>query len=232
MRGWTCPPQNCGATGDAERPGLHSHAERGNDLGGGRSAMIVPAKSMGMIRLRGDDDRSHAQQRNASGDAPRSAFGGNAGVTGCNLVLCAGAIKPCGDGRAPPPDYGATGTQSVPGCIPTRSMGTIWGGGGRSAMIVPAKSMGMIRLRGDDDRSHALRGNASGDAPRSAFGGNAGVTGCNLVLCAGAIKPCGDGRAPPKTAARRGTQSVPGCIPTQSVGMIWGGRSAKGRVSD
>ncbi len=46
--------------GDAERPGLHSHAERGNDQWGTALVMIVPTLPRG----------------NASTDAPRSALEG------------------------------------------------------------------------------------------------------------------------------------------------------------
>jgi hypothetical protein len=75
-------------------------------------------------------------------------------------------------------------TRSVSGCIPTQSVGTIF-----------------ISTSAHPDRSHAPRGNASRDAPRSS------LTIIDKV----------------KTAM---TRSVSGCIPTQSVGTIFISTSA------
>src|SRR5688500_11169406 len=73
-----------GSGRDAERPGLHSHAERGNDH---------RCFALGAWLKNSHVDRSHAPRGNASTDAPRSA---------------------------------PEGTQSVPGCVPTQSVGTIF----------------------------------------------------------------------------------------------------------
>ncbi|AUO48972.1 hypothetical protein C1C98_27760 [Pseudomonas ogarae] len=64
--------------GDAERHGLHAHAERGNDHVAGAGISIVP----------------HAPRGNAARDAPRSASGRvTQSVTGCITTQSVGTIR-------------------------------------------------------------------------------------------------------------------------------------------
>jgi len=149
-------------------------------------------------------DRSHAQQRNAAWDAPRPAAG--ARLEFCALV-----------------------TQSVTGCIPTQSVGTImWDLA--LLLIVP----------------HAQQRNAAWDAPRPAAGARLescvlvtrSVTGCIPTQSVGMImwglaldrshaqqrNAAWDAPRPAAGARLEScalvTQSVTGCIPLLRVGTI------------
>ncbi|RAU46408.1 hypothetical protein DBY65_018315 [Pseudomonas sp. RIT412] len=74
---------------DAERPGRHSHAERGNDHQGGaflldvRPQILLDQVHSGSSRIRGqpeDLDRSHAPRGNALADALRQMGCGASGA--------------------------------------------------------------------------------------------------------------------------------------------------------
>jgi hypothetical protein len=79
---------------------MRYHAERGNEQSGVTEVLALGEKSVGAVRKVVCSDRSHAPRGNAALDAPRH-----------------GGARRCISGEA--------GTRSVPGGIPTQSVGTI-----------------------------------------------------------------------------------------------------------
>ncbi len=187
----------------------------------------ITTQSVGTIRRRRRwKIVPHAPRGNAARDAPRSALEGDAERHGMHYHAERGNDKgaaavedrssrsawECRQGRSAFRFWKVT--QSVTGCITTQSVGTIrlrrrW-------KIVP----------------HAPRGNAARDAPRSALEGDAERHGMHYHAERGndqAAAAVEDRSSRSAWECRQGrsafrfwkvTQSVTGCITTQSVGTI------------